>query len=228
MSPWRKPAQNRKAEPVDLDELARGWPDASKFIMVYRFALYEVMTKLNILREEFGLIHDYNPIESIDSRLKSADRILAKAQRIGCELTVDEVRANVRDIAGVRVTCSFKSDVYTIFDMFCDQADVTVVEVEDYIKAPKPNGYQSLHAIVRVPVFLSGGAELVDVEMQFRTLAMDFWASLEHKIFYKYDRHVPPELMTELKEAADVAARLDDQMERLHHQVTSSRPADDA
>ena len=228
MSPWQSPARHSTAGAVDLDDLARGWPDASKFIMIYRFALYEVMTKINILREEFGLIHAYNPIESVDSRLKTVESILAKARRIGCPLTVDEVRANVRDIVGVRVTCSFKSDVYTIFGMFCDQADVTVVEVEDYIKAPKPNGYQSLHAIVRVPVFLSGGAELVDVEMQFRTLAMDFWASLEHKIFYKYDRHVPEALMAELKEAADVAARLDDQMERLHHEVTRSHVDDGA
>jgi putative GTP pyrophosphokinase len=209
---------------LDLDELARSWPDASRFIMVYRFALYEITTKINILREEFGLIHDYNPIERVDSRLKSVDAILAKARRLGCGLTADEVRENVRDIAGVRVTCSFRSDVYTIFEMFCNQADVTVVEVEDYIAQPKPNGYQSLHAIVRIPVFLSGGAELIDVEMQFRTLAMDFWASLEHKIYYKYDRHVPPTLVDELKEAADVAARLDEQMERLHREVTSASP----
>jgi len=210
-------------DPLELDDLARSWPDASRFIMIYRFALYEVTTKINILREEFGLVHDYNPIERVDSRLKSAERIVAKARQRGCRLTVDEVRANVRDIAGVRVTCSFKSDVYTIFGMFCDQADVTVVEVEDYIKHPKRNGYQSLHAIVRIPVFLSSGAELVDVEMQFRTLAMDFWASLEHKIYYKYDRKVPAALLDELKEAADAASSLDDQMERLHREVTSAK-----
>ncbi len=196
--------------------------------MIYRFAIYEVVTKIKILREEFGLVHDYNPIERVDSRLKSADRIMAKARQIGCPLTVEDVRAQVRDIAGVRVTCSFKSDVYSIFRMFCDQADITVVEVEDYIATPKPNGYQSLHAIVRVPVFLSQGAEQVDVEMQFRTLAMDFWASLEHKIYYKYDRHVPASLLAELKDAADVAARLDDQMERLHREVTAPDAPDGA
>ena len=136
---------------LDLDDLARSWGDASRFIMIYRFALYEITTKINILREEFGLIHDYNPIEHVDARLKSVEAILAKARRLECGLTVEEVRANVRDIAGVRVTCSFRSDVYTIFDMFCDQADVTVVEVEDYIEKPKPNGYQSLHAIVGSP-----------------------------------------------------------------------------
>jgi len=207
-----------------MDDMTRAWSGASRFFMLYRFAIYEVTTKINILREEFGLVHDYNPIETVGSRLKSADRILAKAKRRGYGLSVEEVRSSILDIAGVRVTCSFKSDVYTIFDMLCGQSDVTVVEVHDYIANPKPNGYQSLHAIIRIPVFLSGGAEQVDVEIQFRTLAMDFWASLEHKIYYKYDRQVPVRLVEELKQAADAAARLDDQMERLHREVTSFEP----
>ena len=207
-----------------MDDMTRAWSGASRFFMLYRFAIYEVTTKINILREEFGLVHDYNPIETVGSRLKSADRILAKAKRRGYGLSVEEVRSSILDIAGVRVTCSFKSDVYTIFDMLCGQSDVTVVEVHDYIANPKPNGYQSLHAIIRIPVFLSGGAEQVDVEIQFRTLAMDFWASLEHKIYYKYDRQVPGRLVEELKQAADAAARLDDQMERLHREVTSFEP----
>jgi putative GTP pyrophosphokinase len=204
-----------------MEEITGTWSGASRFFMLYRFAIYEVTTKINILREEFGLAHDYNPIETVSSRLKSADRIVAKAKQRGYGLSVDEVRSNIRDIAGVRVTCSFKADVYTIFDMLCGQSDVTVVEVDDYIAQPKSNGYQSLHAIVRIPVFLSGGAEQVDVEIQFRTLAMDFWASLEHKIYYKYDRRVPVRLVEELKQAADAAARLDNQMERLHREVTS-------
>jgi len=207
-----------------MDDMTRAWSGASRFFMLYRFAIYEVTTKINILREEFGLVHDYNPIETVGSRLKSADRILAKAKRRGYGLSVEEVRSSILDIAGVRVTCSFKSDVYTIFDMLCGQSDVTVVEVHDYIANPKPNGYQSLHAIIRIPVFLSGGAEQVDVEIQFRTLAMDFWASLEHKIYYKYDRQVPGRLVEELKQAANAAARLDDQMERLHREVTSFEP----
>jgi putative GTP pyrophosphokinase len=114
--------------------------------------------------------------------------------------------------------------VYTIFGMLGNQTDITVVEVEDYIAAPKPNGYQSLHAIVQVPVFLSGGAELVDVEIQFRTLAMDFWASLEHKIYYRYERQVPAALLAELKDAAETAARLDATMEHLHRTVTAADP----
>lgn len=188
--------------------------------MTYRFAIYEITTKFNILSEEFGLVHDYNPIERVSSRLKSQERIIAKARALGCGLAIDEIRANIRDIAGVRVVCSFRSDVYTIFDMLCAQSDVTLLEVEDYIADPKPNGYRSLHALVQIPVFLSGGAQPVDVEIQLRTLAMDFWASLEHKIYYRYERDVPSALLDELREAAETAARLDARMERLHQQVT--------
>jgi putative GTP pyrophosphokinase len=220
----RSPSRPDVAATPDMDTLARTWPDASRFLMLYRFAIYEITTKINILSEEFSLLHDYNPIERVSSRLKSAVRIVAKAKAIGCDLTTAAVRANIRDIAGVRVTCSFKSDVYTIFGMLGNQTDITVVEVEDYIAAPKPNGYQSLHAIVQVPVFLSGGAELVDVEIQFRTLAMDFWASLEHKIYYRYERQVPAALLAELKDAAETAARLDATMEHLHRTVTAADP----
>ncbi len=193
--------------------------DLRRFLMVYEFAIAEVTTKIEILRAEYTHLHDHNPIEHVTTRLKDPQDIIAKAQRQGCGLGYDEVRDQIRDIAGVRVICSFVSDVYTIFDSFRGQADVSVVEVEDYIDTPKPNGYRSLHAIIEVPVFLSGGAESVCVEMQFRTVAMDFWASLEHKIYYKYDRRVPDELLDELKEAAETAARLDGRMERLHQEV---------
>ncbi len=198
-----------------------GGAELTRFLMVYKFAIDEVTTKINILREEFAYLHDYNPIEHVVARLKSPESIVDKARRRGCDLTFDSVRAEIRDIAGVRVTCSFVADVYTIFEMFSGQADVSLVEVEDYIATPKPNGYQSLHAIVQVPVFLSGGAEDVFVEMQFRTVAMDFWATLEHKIYYKYDRAVPAALLDELKEAAETAARLDERMQRLHREVRS-------
>ena len=192
-----------------------------RFVTVYQFAIDEVATKINILREEFSQLHDYNPIEHVKVRLKSATSVRDKAARRGCAPTFAAVADEVRDIAGVRVVCSFVSDVYRIFEMFTGQTDVTVVDVEDYIAAPKPNGYQSLHTTVQVPVFLSHGAEHVYVEMQFRTVAMDFWASLEHKIFYKYDRDVPAHLLDELKEAAATAAHLDERMQRLHREVTA-------
>ena len=196
-------------------------PEYTRFAMIYRFAMNEVTTKINILRDEFRHLHDYNPIEHVNTRLKSAESVMSKVQRRNVPATLGGIRENIRDIAGVRVTCSFVSDVYTIFDVFTGQPDVTVIDVKDYIASPKPNGYQSLHAIVQVPVFLSTGAEHVYVEMQFRTVAMDFWASLEHKIYYKYDRDVPPSLLQELKEAAETAAGLDQRMEKLHRAVSA-------
>ena len=138
---------------------------------------------------------------------------------------LETIRAGITDIAGIRVTTSFTKDAYRLFDLLTAQDDVTLREVKDYIAAPKSNGYKSLHAIVEVPVFLSSGRVDVVVEVQFRTIAMDFWASLEHKIYYKYDGAVPDGLLAELKDAADSAALLDDRMERLHGELHGPRPA---
>ena len=196
-------------------------------MLEHRFGMDEVVTKLNILRDEFTHLHDYNPIESVSSRLKSPESLLEKMVRKGLALddpSYDEVRARITDIAGVRVVCSFASDVYRVFDLLAQQQDVTIVEVRDYIKRPKPNGYRSLHALVEVPVFLSGGEVAVLVEVQLRTIAMDFWASLEHKIYYKYRRDVPVELLDGLHEAAETAYALDATMERLHEEVRGLDP----
>ncbi|MFT4215209.1 MAG: GTP pyrophosphokinase family protein [Microbacterium sp.] len=190
-----------------------------RFLLEYQFALREVETKLGILRDEFQLTHDYNPIEHLSGRVKSADSLVDKIVRKGIEPTFDAIRAHITDIAGVRVTTSFTKDAYRLFDLLTRQDDITVRTVKDYIATPKPNGYKSLHAIVEVPVFLSSGTVSVAVEVQFRTIAMDFWASLEHKIYYKYDGVVPATLLTELKDAADSAALLDARMERLHGQI---------
>ncbi|XID95149.1 GTP pyrophosphokinase family protein [Paenibacillaceae bacterium WGS1546] len=189
-------------------------------MMMYKFALDSLETKIEILKEEFQFLHDYNPIEHTKSRLKSAESILNKIYRKRCDLSFPSIRENIKDIAGLRITCSFVSDIYRISDMLRNQSDLTVVETKDYIQNPKPNGYQSLHMIVQVPVYMSDRSEQVCVEVQIRTIAMDFWASLEHKIFYKYNEAVPPELLRELKEAADSAAALDKQMERLHHEIS--------
>jgi putative GTP pyrophosphokinase len=210
---------------VSLEDWAEFAPLVSgftRFSMIHKFAIDEIRTKIDILREEFIHLHAYNPIEHVNARLKTIESVIAKARRRGCPLNSEAIRENIRDVAGVRVTCSFVSDVYTIFDVFTAQSDVTVVEVEDYIAHPKANGYQSLHVAVKIPVFLSTGAEDVFVEMQFRTIAMDFWASLEHKIYYKYDRDVPESLLQELKEAADTAAALDQRMQRLHREVSTT------
>lgn len=196
--------------------------DFTRFMMRYKFGMEEIVTKLSILREEFAHLHDTNPIENVSSRLKNPDSILEKMGRKQCESTFESIAEKITDIAGVRVTCSFVSDVYHVFDMLTSQSDVVIVEVRDYITLPKPNGYRSLHALVEVPVYLSDGEVPVLVEVQLRTIAMDFWASLEHKIHYKYREDVPQALLDGLKDAADTATELDATMERLHAEVKSA------
>lgn len=190
-----------------------------RFRLRYRFALDEVTTKISILRQEFEETHDHSPIEHVRTRLKSNDSLLAKMARLGCPPAVEHIESEIRDIAGVRVVCPFASDVYWISDLLTSQPDVTVLEVEDYIASPKPNGYRSLHLIIEIPVFLSDRTELVPVELQIRTIAMDFWASVEHSIYYKYDGTVPLSLLDELRGAADTAATLDATMSRLRSEV---------
>jgi Uncharacterized protein conserved in bacteria len=202
-----------------LDDIRHLRDDFARFMMPYKFGIDEVSTKLEILRQEFAELHDYNPIEHVSNRLKSPESIVQKIMRKGCDPSFDAIRESITDIAGVRVTCSFISDVYRVFELLTTQTDIKVLQVKDYIAEPKPNGYKSLHAIVEIPVFLSGGPVPVIVEIQLRTIAMDFWASLEHKIYYKYDRSVPEELLGGLKDAADDAARLDETMQRLHHEI---------
>ncbi|MFC6355879.1 GTP pyrophosphokinase [Luethyella okanaganae] len=224
----------RTLEAVDgqtLAEMRALRDETERFMMRYKFGMDEVITKLSILREEFSQAHDYNPIEHVSSRLKTIDSVMEKVERKGVEPSFEAISETITDIAGVRVTCSFVSDAYRIFNLLAAQKDVSVVQVKDYIGNPKPNGYKSLHAIVEVPVFLSTGAVPVTVEVQIRTIAMDFWASLEHKIYYKYDRQVPAELLDGLTQAARTASELDENMERLHreaHGLPRASPAIEA
>ncbi|MBB4822995.1 putative GTP pyrophosphokinase [Sporosarcina luteola] len=187
--------------------------------MVYKFALDEMNTKINILKEEFLHIHDYNPIEHCSSRLKSPESILKKVHRKRIGFSLEAIKNNIKDIAGIRITCPFVSDVFKIGEMIGNQKDVEMVEVKDYITNPKPNGYQSLHLIVKIPVFMSDRVEDVFVELQIRTIAMDFWASLEHRIFYKYDKEIPERIKHDLKEAALAASALDAKMENINKEV---------
>jgi len=212
------------ADSTTISDLNALRETVSRFLMRYRFGISEVETKLTILREELNVTAGYNPIESISSRVKTMEGVLEKAARKSIDLDLDAIKNGLSDIAGVRVICSFVSDVYRIMELLTSQDDITVLEVKDYIARPKPNGYRSLHVILEVPVFLSGGPEPVRVEVQFRTIAMDFWASLEHKTYYKYDKQVPQHLIDGLTEAADTAAHLDETMERLHHEVRGYRP----
>ncbi|NHI15707.1 GTP pyrophosphokinase [Microbacterium excoecariae] len=210
---------------VDESVLARARElrdDMQRFLNEYRFGMREIETKLEILRDDFEHQHSHNPIEHLSSRVKSVDSMIEKVQRKGVEPTLDAIRAEILDVAGVRVTCSFVSDAYRLFELLCGQDDVRVMTVKDYIAHPKANGYKSLHAVVEVPVFLPRGTVHVPVEVQFRTIAMDFWASLEHKIYYKYDKQVPAGLLDDLREAALTASELDAKMERLHREVHGS------
>jgi putative GTP pyrophosphokinase len=195
----------------------------TEFLLVYKFGLAEINTKFTILAEELAHKGRGNPIEHVSPRLKTPASISAKARRIGCPLTFEELRAQIRDIAGIRIVCSFVSDVYTVAEMLTRQPDVHLVVTKDYIASPKENGYRSLHLIVEIPVFLSDRMVPVPVEVQLRTVAMDFWASLEHKIYYKYDPDIPPALRDELLAAAEDAARLDQRMERLHREIHGPR-----
>ncbi|AWB44767.1 GTP pyrophosphokinase [Paenibacillus sp. CAA11] len=196
-----------------------------RFMMKYKFALDEIETKIEILKEEFHSLHDYSPIEHTKSRLKSPESIMKKLMRKKCGFSLEAIEQEIHDIAGLRITCSFISDIYQVSEMLQKQNDLKVLKVKDYIKNPKPNGYQSLHLLVEVPVFLSDRVEHVCVEVQIRTIAMDFWASLEHKIFYKYNQEVPENLLRELKMAADSANALDHQMERLHREIKQIKDA---
>lgn len=199
----------------------------TRFMMAYKFALDEINTKVHILQEEFRLMHEYNPIEHVNVRLKSPESILKKIQKRKLPYTLEAIKENITDIAGIRIICSFVSDIYRLKEMFERQSDLRIIEVKDYIAYPKDNGYQSLHIIMKVPVYLSDRCEEVYVEMQIRTIAMDFWASLEHKIYYKYNKKIPQRLIDELKEAAISAAELDHKMEKLNQEINILKQFDE-
>lgn len=203
-------------EPAVLDQLGAVGVDLTRFFLEYKFGIAEVRTKVSILQEEFVALHEYNPIEHVSSRLKSAESIARKLARKGLHPSLDVARSSITDVAGLRITCSFVSDVHRVLEMLRGQPDLTVLQIKDYIAAPKGNGYRSMHLLVTVPVFLSASVVNVPVEIQIRTVAMDFWASTEHKIHYKFQTDVPGQVRTQLREAAETAHRLDSLMEQLH------------
>lgn len=212
---------------LDLKQFKIFKNELTRFMMLYQFGIDELNTKIEILKQEFQYIHDYNPIEHVKSRIKSPESILKKINRKNLDFSLPSIRENVKDIAGIRITCSFISDIYEISKMLENQSDIEVIEKKDYIRNPKPNGYQSLHLILKIPVFMSNCIENVYVEVQIRTIGMDFWASLEHKIYYKYSDEVPTSLTKELKNAADTVAKLDEKMEALHKEIRKLDKDDD-
>lgn len=189
--------------------------------LVYSSALKQINTKLEILNDEFQHVHQYNPIEHIKSRIKTPESIVKKLKKYGQESTIENMVTYVNDIAGIRVICSFTSDIYAIADMISNQSDIRVMEVRDYIKNPKPSGYKSYHMLITIPIYLSDRIVDTKVEIQIRTVAMDFWASLEHKINYKFEGNVPEDIRNELVECAYMVSKLDDRMMLLNEEVQS-------
>lgn len=185
----------------------------------YRCAIMEFETKLKVLEQEFSMEYDRNPFESIKTRLKSPESIVGKLQSRGYALTIESMEENLNDIAGIRVVCSFQEDIYKLARMLTSQDDVSLIQIKDYIKNPKPNGYRSLHLILAVPVFLSSETKLIKVEIQFRTIAMDFWASLEHKMKYKKNIDHSEEIVDRLKACAEQIYTLDQEMQRIRNLI---------
>lgn len=187
----------------------------------YRCAIMEVETKFNVLNEQFSLEYDRNPIESIKSRIKSMESLAKKVRERNVPITVEGIEENIHDVAGIRVICSFPEDIYMLADCLLQQDDITLIEKKDYIQNPKPSGYRSLHLIVSVPIFLRNEKRNMKVEVQLRTIAMDFWASLEHKLRYKKNipAQVADELAKELKDCAEQSASLDRKMQEIRNKL---------
>ena len=190
-----------------------------ELMMYYECAMLEVKTKLDVLNKELALKKSRNPFESIKCRIKTPESIVEKLARRGIEFSVDNIEKELNDIAGIRVICSFPDDIYELIDYLLEQDDIRLIAIKDYIKNPKPNGYRSVHLIIEVPIFLTDMKKPMRVEVQFRTIAMDFWASLEHQIHYKASHEVPDCVVGELRECADIISQTDQRMQRLSKQI---------
>ncbi|MBO6301059.1 MAG: GTP pyrophosphokinase family protein [Ruminiclostridium sp.] len=190
-----------------------------ELMMQNECALRELETKLNVLNDEFSTIYNYNPIESIKTRVKDPMSIVEKMNRKGVPATVENIEKTLNDIAGVRVICSFPEDIYAIADILSTQDDITIISRKDYIANPKPNGYRSLHLIVGIPIFLSTGKKIMKAEVQFRTIAMDFWASLDHKLKYKHNINNAEEISAQLRECAEAINDIDYRMQEIRNRI---------
>lgn len=203
---------------VQAEQLKEAEP-FHRLMMEYRFAIMEVETRLKVLNEEFSKEYKRNPFESIKSRLKSPESIYEKLERKGHPISVESIRENLTDVAGLRVICSFPDDIYRLADLVARQDDILVLRRKDYIQNPKANGYRSLHLILSIPIFLSHEKKYMKVEVQFRTIAMEFWASLEHKLKYKKNVNDAEEIVEQLRHCADTIEELDHQMQDLRNRI---------
>ncbi len=207
---------------VKAQEALREINNFRSVMMMYNCAIKEVRTKFEVLNDELSEVSNRNPIEMIKSRVKKPESIVNKLLRRNHPVTIDSIMENLNDVAGVRVICSFIDDIYKIAEMFSRQDDVTVLEVKDYIKNPKPNGYRSYHMIVEIPVFFSSVKQNIKVEVQLRTIAMDFWASLEHTMKYKKDIENADKIALELKECADLITEADFKMQEINNKISNN------
>lgn len=211
---------------IDEDTLIwvqRKSKEVAKLMSYYRCAMMEIETKLNVINEEFSWEMDHNPISSIKKRLKSMPYIIGKLERKGHPLSMENIEEHLMDVAGVRVICSFPEDVYAMRNALIHQDDVVLLEEKDYIKNSKPNGYRSLHLIVGIPIFLAKEKKMMKVEVQLRTIAMDFWASLEHQLRYKKNSDFTMEMAEELTECARISADLDLRMDAIRKSVEKQK-----
>lgn len=194
-------------------------PEFREVMMMYRCAIREVQTKFEVLDDELSHRRNRKPIEYIISRIKRPESIVEKLRRKGYPLTIESIVQNLNDVAGIRIVCSFIDDIYDIAKMIVKQDDINLIEVKDYIRNPKPNGYRSHHMIIEIPIFLSDRKQPMRVEVQLRTIAMDFWSSLEHQLKYKRDVPNAQDIVSELKECADVIAKTDARMQEIKNRI---------
>lgn len=212
-----KPLDMTKEEYIEAIEASPRFQDV---MMMYRCAVREVQTKLEVLNDEFKTRRQRNPIDSIRCRIKTPMSIFEKLERKGFDISIQSIIDNLNDVAGVRVVCPFISDIYDVAHMLISQDDVEVMEVKDYIKNPKPNGYRSLHYVVIIPIFLSSGKEYMKVEVQIRTIAMNFWASLEHQMHYKqFENNEMPDIVRELTTCAENIYNTDVRMQEIREDI---------
>lgn len=220
------PTRVKEHENIDqlLKQLHADYDPVYNMLMNYQCAVMEVETKFKILNNRLSLQGEHNPIESVKSRVKELESIIRKLEKRNLPIEIKSVEENLKDVAGVRVVCSFIDDIYRIEECFLAQEDVTLIERKDYIRNPKPSGYRSLHLIVKTPIYTENGKKDMFVEVQMRTIAMDFWASLEHKLRYKknLDPQIAEELAEELKACAEESARLDESMLRIRERIAQN------
>lgn len=201
------------------NELFENYREVKELQQIYRAAMKQIETKIDILNSEFAVRYERNPIHHVETRLKSTRSIVNKLKSKGCEINVESAKKNLNDIAGIRVVCCYIDDVYAVSEMLLRQSDIRLIELEDYIKEPNFNGYRSLHLDIEVPVYLSSRTEYVTAEVQIRTVAMDFWASLEHDLRYKSQKKIPDHICTAMIESADEIARIDAKMQSLYKEI---------